>query len=73
MIIKKFILVRLAPLILLFIKMKKENSDISKDIIMKIGLNQVLIPPDFGVDGYYGIYQPLKKVIMTLKEDLIYD
>ena len=28
MIIKKFILVRLAPLILLFIKMKQENKDI---------------------------------------------
>jgi hypothetical protein len=39
---------------------------------MKIGLNQVLIPPDFGVDGYCGIYQPLKKVIMTLKEDSIF-
>ena len=40
---------------------------------MKTGLNQVLIPPGFGVDGYYGIYQPLKIVIMTLKEDSIYN
>jgi hypothetical protein len=40
---------------------------------MKTGLNQVLIPPDGGVDGYYGIYQPLKKVIMTSKEDSIYN
>ncbi len=40
---------------------------------MKTGLNQVLIPPDFGVDGYYGIYQLSKKVIMTLKEDSIYN
>jgi hypothetical protein len=39
---------------------------------MKTGLNQVLAPPDFGVDGYYGIYQPLKQVIMTLRTDLIY-
>jgi hypothetical protein len=40
---------------------------------MKYGLNLVLILPDFGVDGYYGIYQPLKIVIMTLKEDSIYN
>ena len=40
---------------------------------MKTGLNQVLIPPDFGVDGYYGIYQPLKKVIKILKKDLIFN
>jgi hypothetical protein len=40
---------------------------------MKIGLNQVLILQGSGVDGYYGIYQPLKKVIMTLKEDSIYN
>jgi hypothetical protein len=40
---------------------------------MKYGLNLVLILPDFEVDGYYGIYQPLKKVIMTLKEDSIYN
>jgi hypothetical protein len=40
---------------------------------MKCGLNQVLIPPDFGVDGYYGIYQLLKIVIMILKEDSIYN
>ncbi len=37
--------------------------------ITKCGLNQVLILPDFGVYGYYGIYQPLKIVIMSLKED----
>ena len=40
---------------------------------MKTGLNQVLIPPASGVAGYYGIYQPSKKVIMTLKEDSIYN
>ncbi len=40
---------------------------------MKTGLNQVLIPPGSGVDGYCGIYQPLKKAIMTLKKDLIYN
>ncbi len=40
---------------------------------MKIGLNPELIPPEFGVDGYCGIYQQSKKVIMTLKEDSIYN
>ena len=60
--------------ILLYIKMKQENKDILIDIkIMKYGLNLVLIPPDFGVDGYYGIYQPLKKVIKILKKDLIFN
>ena len=40
---------------------------------MKYGLNPVLIQPGSGVDGYYGIYQPSKIVIMTLKEDSIYN
>ncbi len=38
--IKKFFLVRLAPLILLYIKMKQENKDILTDAkIMKYGQN----------------------------------
>jgi hypothetical protein len=54
---KKFFLALLVILILQFIKMKKENQDISKGIIMKFGLNQVLIRPVGGPAGYYGIYQ----------------
>ena len=40
---------------------------------MKYGLNLVLTPQGSGVAGYNGIYQPLKKVLMTLKEDSIYN
>jgi len=46
MIIKRFNLVLLVILILLFIKMKQENKDISIDIRklnIKIGINQELI------------------------------
>ena len=73
-IIKKFILVLVDIVILLYIKMKQENKDILIDIkIMKCGLNQVLIPPGSGHAGCYGIYKPLKIIIMTLKEDSIYN
>ncbi len=40
---------------------------------MKTGLNPESIPPGSGPAGYYGIYQPSKKVIMALKEDSIYN
>jgi hypothetical protein len=35
---------------------------------MNIGLNPVLIPFDFGVHGYYGTNQPLKKDMKILKK-----
>ena len=54
---KKFSLVLLVILILKYIKMKKENWDISKDIIMKTGLNPELMAQGFGLTGCYGIYQ----------------
>ena len=47
--------------------------DILPNDVMKIGLNQVLIPLDFGRAGCCGIYKLLKIVIMTLKEDSIYN
>ena len=40
---------------------------------MKFGQNQVLIRQDFGVDGYYGKTQQLKKVMKILNENLIYN
>jgi hypothetical protein len=36
---------------------------------MKTGLNLVLIPLAFGVAGYYGTNQALKKVTKILKKD----
>ena len=60
MIIKKFILVRLPPLILQFIKMKQESKDILIDIRrmnINIGINQELIHLHFGLIFCYGIYQ----------------
>ncbi len=58
MIIKKFILVRLPPLILHFIKMRSVNNYISIGTrIMKIGINPELIALGSGPAGCYGIYQ----------------
>ena len=56
---KKFILVRLPPLILQFIKMKQESKDILIDIRrmnINIGINQELIHLHFGLIFCYGIY-----------------
>ena len=53
---KKFILVRLPPLILQFIKMKQENKDILIDIRrMRIGM--IKIQQGLGRAGCYGIFQ----------------
>ena len=64
---RKFILARLARLILQSIRTKQENQDISIGTRkMKCGLNQVLIRLASGPAGCFGINQPLKKVMMTL-------
>ena len=63
----KFILGRLACLILQSIRTKQENKDILRGIkIMKCGLNQVLILPASGLAGCFGINQALRKVMMIL-------
>jgi hypothetical protein len=55
---KKFILVRLPPLILHIIKMSSANIYIFIGTrIMKIGLNPELIVQGSGLAGCYGIYQ----------------
>ena len=75
-IIKKFILVRLELLILLFTKMNNGNNDIlidTRKMNLNIGINQELTHLHSGLDFCFGKNQPLKIVIMTLKEDSIYN
>ena len=68
---KKFILVLVDIVILLYIKMKQENKDILIDIkIMRTGLNPELIQPGFGVDGTYGTNQQSNSHIMILRHDI---
>jgi len=67
---RKYILALLDIQILPNIKTKKEKIGIFHAMRkMKSGVNRVLILPDFGVGGYYGINQRLKKVMKTLKKD----
>jgi hypothetical protein len=76
MIIKKFILVKLPPLILQFIKMKRENKDILIDIRrmnLNIGINQELIHLHSGLISCYGIYLQHVQVLKILKNDLIFN
>ncbi len=67
---RKYILDRLTPRILQNRKILKENKDILNAMKkLRIGPNPVLILLDFGVIGYYGIKQALKKVMKILKND----
>ena len=71
---KKFILVRLALLILHTIKMKTAKIGTLIDTRkMKPGLNQLLILLVLGLVGCFGISQALKKATQISKDVSIYE
>jgi hypothetical protein len=53
-------------------EMKQEKRGIWQDIKqMRIGLNQGLTPPDSGVAGCCGTNRLLRRVLKTLRSDLV--